>query len=316
MHHLLRAVRSRPARWVFGLTCVAAACWAIIAEAPAIAAALGRLDAQVLVLASLFTAGNLLMTCFMWRALLTDLGHRIPIVPAARIFFVSQLGKYLPGSLWPVLVQAELGADYGVPRRRTVLAGAATLLVSVVSSAIVVLATAPVLSTLPGLPQVSPERVAVVAVILVLAVLAVLHPALLGRLADLGLAAAGRGPMERRLTLRGTSTSTGWALLSWLLAGAQVWTLAVPLGAPVDARTAAICLGGYALAWAVGAAVIIAPAGVGAREVVLAAVLSAVLPGRAEALVVVLVSRVLFTAADLAAAGLGIAAARSSRSRT
>jgi hypothetical protein len=36
----------------------------------------------------------------------------------ARILFLGQLGKYLPGSVWPVLAQMELGKTYRVPRHR------------------------------------------------------------------------------------------------------------------------------------------------------------------------------------------------------
>ena len=67
-----------------------------------------------------------------------------------------------------------------------------------------------------------------------------------------------------------------------------------------------LLIGGYGLAWAVGFIVIIAPAGAGAREVALAAVLAAVLDVSGAVVVVVLLSRVLFTLVDLGAAGLGL----------
>ena len=98
---------------------------------------------------------------------------------------------------------------------------------------------------------------------------------------------------------------------SWAGAGLQVWALAVPLGAPADLRTAVLVIGGYALAWAVGFIVIIAPAGVGPREIVLGAVLSAVLDRPGAVVVIVLLSRVMFTLVDLGAAGIGLLIGRS-----
>jgi glycosyltransferase 2 family protein len=69
-------------------------------------------------------------------------------------------------------------------------------------------------------------------------------------------------------------------------------------------NTWALATAGYALAWAVGLVVVVAPAGAGAREVALAAALAPVLDGGAV-VVVVLLSRVLFTVADLAVAAAG-----------
>ncbi|MCA1784223.1 MAG: UPF0104 family protein, partial [Intrasporangiaceae bacterium] len=57
-------------------------------------------------------------TMLGWRAMLKDLGSDLRIAPAAGVFFVGQLGKYVPGSIWAVLAQAEMGARLGVPRRR------------------------------------------------------------------------------------------------------------------------------------------------------------------------------------------------------
>lgn len=64
-----------------------------------------------------------------------------------------------------------------------------------------------------------------------------------------------------------------------------------------------LSVGGYALAWLVGFVLVFLPAGVGAREVVLAAALAPAL-GTGGVLVVVLLSRVLVTAGDLLSAGL------------
>ena len=74
----------------------------------------------------------------------------------------------------------------------------------------------------------------------------------------------------------------------------------MPLGAPrPTCESRSLVTGGYALAWTVGFVVVIAPAGAGAREVALAAVLAPVAAVRRLGPVVVLLSRVLFTVVDL-----------------
>ncbi|MFD0467311.1 lysylphosphatidylglycerol synthase domain-containing protein [Nonomuraea thailandensis] len=64
----------------------------------------------------------LLGAMLTWRTLLADLGSPLPARPAAKVFFVGQLGKYIPGAVWPVLAQMEMGRDLGVPRPRSAAA--------------------------------------------------------------------------------------------------------------------------------------------------------------------------------------------------
>ncbi len=45
--------------------------------------------------------------------LLNDLGSPLPPAGSLRVFFLGQLGKYVPGSVWPAVAQMELGRDYG-----------------------------------------------------------------------------------------------------------------------------------------------------------------------------------------------------------
>ena len=57
-------------------------------------------------------------TLRVWQTLLAGLGSPLPVPAAGRILFIGQLGKYIPGSVWPILAQMELGARAKVPRRQ------------------------------------------------------------------------------------------------------------------------------------------------------------------------------------------------------
>jgi glycosyltransferase 2 family protein len=295
---LLTAGRSRTVRWGFCAAAVALAVWAVASRWHEVVTDLERLDPAWLVLAAVATVLNACTAGLVWRCLLADLGSRVPLTVAARVFFVGQIGKYLPGSVWPVVMQAELGQDHGVPRRTTATATATALLLSAASAVGVVAASA------PFVPDVLPEGFAW-AVLLLVPLAVMLHPAVLNRVIDRGLGLIGRQPLERWTTARGTLLAAAWAVVSWCAAGVQIWALAVPLGADADAHALALSIGGYALAWAVGFVVVIAPAGAGAREVALAAAMAPVLD-RGAVVVLVLVSRLLFTVTDLALAGIGV----------
>lgn len=294
--------KSRVFRLGFLLLIVALAAWALISERQQVLDAFSRLTPAWLLLALAATVVNVLLAGMVWRTVLADLGSPLPLPVAARIFFVGQLGKYLPGSVWPVVMQTELGSDHKVPRRRTATATTVAMLLSVTSALLVMLIA------LPFAPDALP-RAFRWAALLIVPLVVVLHPAVLGFVVDQALRLLGRGRLERRTSVRGTLLATLWALGSWTGAGIQVWALSVPLGAPADLRTAILLVGGYSLAWAVGFIIIVAPAGAGPREVALLAVTASVL-GRGEALVVVLLSRVLFTLVDFGVAGLGLLAAR------
>lgn len=310
VRRLLALGGSRAVRWGFGVVGVVLATWAVSSRWSQVVDALQRLDAGYVGGAAVATVANLVLTGMAWRALLSDLGSRLPLPVAARVFFVGQIGKYMPGSVWPVVAQAELARDHGVPRRRT---AAATLVMILLSAATALLV---VLGAVPFVPFSSARDVAEGSfgwtLLLVVPLLVLLHPRLLGPLLDRLLGALGGEPLEHPPSLRGTVVAITWAIGSWLAAGTQVWLLAVGLGGAADGRTFALAVGGYALAWAVGLLVVIAPAGAGARELALIAVLSSVLDG-GSLLVLVLLSRVLFSLADLAAAGLGYGLGRRHR---
>ena len=293
------------ARIVMGLLVVAAVAWAVAGSWHDVRADLARVSLGGLAGSCALALLALVLTLVGWRAMLADLGSPLPMGPASGVLFVGQLGKYLPGSVWPVVVQTELGRDYGVPRRRTATATVISLLMGVAVALLVVLVA------LPFAPAAVPHGFGW-AVLLVVPLLVLLHPVVLGPLADRALRLIRREPLEHRPSVPGTLLALLWGAVSWAGAGIQVWALAAPLGAGKGPQTVVLLIGGYALAWAVGFIVIVAPAGAGAREVALAAVLSTVLdPG--AALVVVLLSRVLFTAADLLTAGIGVAVERRHR---
>lgn len=306
MGRLLRSARSRWVRIGFLALFVGLAAAALATQWQQTEAAIARLGPGPLALALGLSFANVLLMGMSWRAVLSDLGSPLPLRPAARVYLLGQLGRYVPGSVLHVVAQAELGSDHGVPRRRTASALAVQLIVSVTTALLLVIVTAPLASG-------AVARQFGWIVLLAPALLVLLHPRVLNPLLDALLRRARREPLEHRTSLAGTARAGGWALASWLATGGQVAVLAAALGAALTGRTVALAVGGYCLAWVVGFLVVVAPAGAGAREAALAAVMSPVLD-RAGLVVLVLVSRLLFTVADLALAG-GAAAVSGRRPR-
>ena len=290
---------SRVVRWGFVAVTVGLGAYAVAREWTNVRSDLASLGFLPVAGALVAVLGALLAAMQVWRVLLTALGSPLAARPAARIMFIGQLGKYLPGSIWPVLAQMELGNEHQVPRHRSASASVLTMLLTVLTG---------LLTALVALPFVAGSTNDVWALLAAPALLVLLIPRVLNALLNKVLRLARRPPLEVELTGRAIAAALGWSFVSWVFYGLQIWVLAVTLGAPAG-KTALLALGGFAFAWTVGFLFVIAPAGLGVRDVLLALALGLVI-AHGAALAIALVSRVLLTIGDLVTAGVAAAFTR------
>ncbi|MET7400891.1 lysylphosphatidylglycerol synthase domain-containing protein [Dactylosporangium sp. NPDC005572] len=299
LRRLAAAAGSRWVRWGFLAAVVGAGGYAIASEWKAVVTALTGIGPAATLGAAVTVILGLLATLQVWRVLLAGLGSPLPPATAARIFFVGQLGKYLPGSMWPVLAQMELARASSVPRSRTATAAVLTIAISLGAGLLTGLAALPLLG----------DGYLWVLLAAPLCV-AMLHPRVVNAVIAVLLRVTRRPPLPRPLPGRAIAAALLWALLSWLLLGAHVWFLGLPLAGDTTGLAMA-SIGGFALAWSAGFLVVLAPAGAGVREVLLIAALSTQLD-TAQAAAVAVVSRALMSAADLALAGAAAVTTRAS----
>lgn len=289
----------RAIRWGFLAVAVALLAYAVIKQWDEVAQALRDLTLMAIVGASLAACAALVVNAMSWRAVMRSVGLEASVPAAMRVFFLSQIGKYVPGSVWPVLAQAEFARDHGVSRARAMTGSIVAMVVGVVTAAIVGLVG--VIITVPDAVA-TYWWVAPVAVGLV----ALLVPPVLNRVVALLFRLTKRTEEPARVGGGALVASTAWSVLMWLLLGVQAWLLLREI-APGPGSTYVLATGAFALAWLVGFLVVIAPAGAGAREAALILLLGSVAT-RPEALSLALVSRFVMTAADGLAflAGLAI----------
>jgi glycosyltransferase 2 family protein len=300
MGSVKRLLGSRWLKWAVVVIAVGVGAYEIDKEWNQVHLALGRIGVVASVEALLALLVMQYATLREWQALLAGLGSPLRSASAGRIFFIGQLGKYIPGSLWPVLTQMELGARANVPRTRSASASILTMIVSLATGLLVAAATLPFAHYSAGYDWVF---------ILVPVILVCLYPRVLNPLLNRLFKLVKRPGLDQPVTLTMLVKAVAWSLLAWMANGLQIWVLADKLGAPVG-RTILIALGGYAFAWCVGFVIVFAPAGAGFRDLLVVAVLAPVLP-YGPALAVALVSRGVNTISDLLVAG----AAAASRGR-
>ena len=215
------------------------------------------------------------VSAYGWQVVVDGLGAPIGYRLGARICLVGALGKYVPGSVWAYLLQAELGSKAGLSRARVFSGSLMQFVIGVVAAAPLAMLAGPRGWLFAVLPLV-----------------VALHPALLNRTAAVLLRRLRRPPLEAELTFGTIGRAFGAALVAWTLQGVHLWLLAgsVPL---------LTCVGAMALAMTAGSFAFLLPSGAGVREAVLVAILTAAGLPAGKALAFALASRVMFTVADL-----------------
>jgi glycosyltransferase 2 family protein len=278
-------------RTLFLIAVIAGIALTLVKLWPEVAPALSTIHVGTLVLSTLFAVGWQLAGLMGWRASLTELGVPTPVRSAARIYLVSQLGKYIPGSVWAALAMVRLGQEAGLPRVRMAYSFALSLAFSLLTGLTL---GVPALVGRSG----SYRYWAIGALVVLIPIL--LWPRMLNRLLDAGLRLMRRGRLEQPLSGRGIARIVGWYFLAWLLGGLHVMVLTVALGAGTGAAFFP-SVAAFAVASTLGILFIIAPAGAGVRDVLMVLLLAGVL-GVPAATAVALISRVTFILLDVAGA--------------
>jgi uncharacterized membrane protein YbhN (UPF0104 family) len=244
------------------------------------------LVASVLALAAVLAWG-----VWVWSRVLKRFEHPpVGFGTLLRIWFLSNLARYIPGTVFQFVTAAQLSRSAGL--------SAAVLLTSLLLhtgmsllSALLVSAwtlTPSLFPTLPALP---------VALLATLVAALAVHPRVLGW-------AIGLIPrLLKREVLRWTGS---WAdglgllalsLVSWTLYGAAYWLFLASL-APVPFAELPMLTGVNALSFAAGFVVVIAPGGWGVRELAMTRLLLPILPASVAA-VVAIAARLWTVAAEL-----------------
>lgn len=236
-----------------------------------------------------------------WRGVLRLLGVRVPVGRVVSWYYVGEMGKYLPGGVWPVLGRGELARRGGVPRRRAYASVALSLGLLYLAGMFVAAAFLPFAVSGGGFnPWMLFLLALPVGVVLlhhdVLAWLIGLVGRVTGRTIDVDIP-------EWRDSLRLVATYVP----TWLFIGSGTWAVARALDPNASFSRVMFAT---VLSWVAGFMAVPVPAGAGVREAVLAA--SSGLDGGVAAATAI-VARLLFVLVDFG--GAAIAAPFAGRKR-
>jgi glycosyltransferase 2 family protein len=286
---LVRLMRSKLVRAAFLIVVLVLLALALYGQAGTLWHQVQRLSWPIVLLAFVFCLLGLFFNLMVWRELLADLGSRISIPEAWRIYFIGGLSKYVPGSIWPMLAQAELGADRGIPRSRSALS--VVLSYSVMTCLGLVVGAV----TLPFAHAGSEAQYFWILLLIPLGAVA-LSPPVLNRLLRLVLRVARQPPGQSSVSYKGLAQTMAWAIGAWVANGLMIYVLTRHLSGHHQG-TLLVSVAAYSLSWSIGFLAVFAPAGAGVREAVMVAVLHTQTT-TAIALAVALVSRALSVVGD------------------
>ena len=223
---------------------------------------------------------------------LDDLGARLPPVTVWHIFYLSNMAKYLPGSIWALPSRAIFYNRQGVSKTKSGAALVWEVLLMVVSAALVSLLALRLL-----IRYVSVE-------VFVAALVGLLVVALLFALPSVRRFARRRLlRFEATLSLGGVVRTLGAYIVSWVVMGIAFAGMVASIAPAFDWAATPELIGLFTGSWLVGFLAIFAPGGIGVRDLLLALGLSAYLQDPLPTVIAVF-ARVMWTIAELL--GLGI----------
>ncbi|HEX2574948.1 MAG TPA: lysylphosphatidylglycerol synthase transmembrane domain-containing protein [Aquihabitans sp.] len=227
-----------------------------------------------------------------WRHVLRLLGVRAPVGRVIAWYYVGELGKYVPGGVWPVLGRGELARRGGVPRTRAYASVALSLGLLYLAALFVSAGFLPFALSGGGF------NVWMLFLLALPVGVVLLHHAVLERL----LALIGR-LTRRTIAFDVPRWKDSLALVAryvptWILVGTATWAIARSL--TPDASYPRVMFA-TVLSWTAGFLAVPVPAGAGIREAVLTA--SSGLDGGVAAATAI-IARILFVLVDVAGAAL------------
>ena len=286
---------------VIGIAGIAFVTTRIVRDRVAIADAMSSAEIGWLVVGAAAGTFAMALIGLNWLWILRHAGAAAPWRRGMAWFFVGQLGKYVPGGIWPIVGQAELAHRDAIPRGAAYSSTAMSMVTTFLGAASV--------AAITGLFTPTDHRLVSAALVVFLALLlaAIAVPAVgraIDRLARRFTTRALRLPEPRWFALLVARHLPVW----FAFAGMNIFAV-VALGVDVDGPLAVELIFVTCVSWMAGFVVVGVPGGIGVRETIFISMTTATL-GSGVAVSAAVLSRVVSIAVDLLGAAVSATVAR------
>ena len=293
------------AQWIFAAAIVFAAVRALRGQWNAAAARLATISFgwTWIIGATVVVSLTYLLLIETWRRILVGWRENLPFGTAARIWFVSNLGKYLPGKVWSIAAMSVMARERGVS---PVAAAGSSILIQLVT-----IATGIALVLVTGIKAIDQPAVAIVIGVILVGGIAAM-PFILPWLARIAGNLTGKTIEIPPLPASAIWLAALRSLVSWIAYGVAFrMFVAGVLGEAAGATSSYIAV--YAASYIIGFLALFAPGGVVVRESALVAGMARLgLATQADAFAVAVASRLWLTIVELLPGFISLGLARRS----
>jgi len=226
---------------------------------------------------------------WIWVTMIIARSHNVRHRNAMAWYFTGQLGKYVPGGIWPIVGRAELAVRNGIPRRDA-YASTGLSLVTTYAAAVVAIAI--------GAVSTSGHRLIAVLIAfgLVTAYIAFAQPSL--RSVIIRIASRVSSSASSLTDPKRVVRLTVLHVPAWILMSLSTSVTATAFGAHIGIADMLFIT---TTSWLAGFVVVGVPGGIGVREAVFTSLAGGII-GTPMAVSLALMSRVVFIAVDLTGA--------------
>jgi uncharacterized membrane protein YbhN (UPF0104 family) len=287
---------------LIGLAGIAFVLRTLISQWDEVVDTFSQVDIPTLLVSLALGLGAMTTIGAIWVTMLQHRGHRLRHREAMAWYFTGQLGKYVPGGIWPIVGRGELAARSGIPRidayASTGLSLVTTYLGAVITIALAGLFTGDYL------------------VLSILIILGLVSGYVIFSNRQLRRIALG---IVTKLSPTAQTLTDPNRLVRLSIMHVPAWVL-MSLSTSVTASAFGIGISLIDMlfitsaSWFVGFVVIGVPGGIGVREAVFTSLATGLI-GAPGAVSLALMSRLVFIAVDVVGAGASSLLARSAKSR-
>lgn len=254
-----------------------------------------RFNKKLLTLSFVAIVSAFFLNIWGWNLILGKLKGALSFRKATRIFFLSQLSRYLPGKVWLIFGRVYLCKKEGISEAKVAISLILELSLIIMASLLVFLVSL----AFPG--SLLLKETLLFLVLIPLGLIS-LHPSILNRVINFGLRRLGKQKVRVNLRYGEVLKLLSLFCLGWVPLGIGVSLLIASIY-PISINKFPVITGMFALAWSAGFLSFLAPGGLGVREGILALLLSSFLPS-AVAVIVSLTLRLWLILVELFCLGL------------
>ncbi|RJQ32869.1 MAG: UPF0104 family protein [Actinobacteria bacterium] len=238
-----------------------------------------------LALACLVLAFSLASYAYCWKVIMHYLGQNLSIRKAVRIWYWSQAPRYIPGSIWQIFGRIHFAGKEGISKGKVLASIAIETSFLIISSFIVFFASLPFWAKSFDYLYYGPY------LLIGAAGIVFLYPPFFNKVSNFFLHRLDKThDFKYQFSFRQVMGMFWPFLIVWLTGGIGAYFLSLSISS-LQIGLLPVFIGTFAISWSIGFLFIIAPAGLGARELVIVSALGLFI-NRPLAIVIALFARV------------------------